>query len=254
MVSARKNILLALEKKLACPVAAIVYHDDFEIMQSDETHVAGFFDEFNSDKVAIILHGMGGHPLSGLGMAMTLRKKFDKMSSLVYDKAASAMNYLWLISNEAYFCSDRIMTQMDFKFNAGSGLRPSREYLNDPNEQARTSAQIFMQKEPEILASILSLPYSLLGGQLSNDPADVERFLSEVFGINGQGEHNSPFTIPELRGFGLNVGKPDETVSLLLGRYMTSANIGLCKNGNRALLETIDNYIELPQDGEPSAE
>jgi len=112
----RRDILSQLEKELQYPVGAIVYHDKYDIEDGDEDLVSIFFPKFKTDRLALILHGEGGLPQSALAMAITLRQKFRKIMTIVPEIGASAMGYIWLISNKGYFCSNRVARQVNIHF------------------------------------------------------------------------------------------------------------------------------------------
>jgi len=238
MVS-RREILTELEKELSCPVAAIVYHDKYEISNGDEKYVSAFFSEFKTNNVALILHGTGGYPPSALEMAILLRKKFKKIISLVPERAASAMSYIWLISNKAYFCSDTVATQVNISFNPGTGWVLPKNNLNHPNQLIQEAAKTYFKCDYSILENILLMKDSILGGELPKDARDRSLFIENLFESTHKKDcHTYPLTIRKLQDFHFNVERPNTRITNLLSEYVDSAKADILANQKRSLFET----------------
>ena len=239
-MTSRMDILTELEKELYCPVGSIVYHDESDIKWGDWERIVDFFNNFTKkENLALILHGEGGHPIGASKIALYLRQIFNrKLITLIPEKAASAMSYIWLVSNEAWFCSNTVATQINIVFHNGRTWICPKEHLRDDDTVTGDISKLCYDTDYNLLKKILYRKDTIMGGRLSKQ-TEPDLFIDNIFErTHKRDTHDYPLTIKTLQDYGFNIKKPEIKVERLLKDYVNSAKADILGNKKSYLCET----------------
>jgi hypothetical protein len=249
----RKEIFEKLEDYFALPVASIVYDNEYDIEKVDLERLDCFFSNFKHNQAAIILHGEGGNPITATDMAITLRQQFHKkLVALVPECASSSMGYLWLISNNAFFNSNTVATQMNTFFKHNGEWISAIEGLTHPEAIVRENSKIIHDIDFKRLENILLRPDSIMGGNLPTDKSERDELLEIIFFQTCKREkHDYPLTITKLKEMNFRVEQTPRIINDLLVRYVDFAKAEILLNKKRFVIESkTDSISRYPEDSD----